>query len=203
MKRYRTMILIAAAAVLAAVVLPNALAQTGGGASPTRVAVCDVISILRDYEKAKGVTAGLESLRDEIKEKDQQRQQEIESLQLELQSYRTDSEQFRQTRDKIERLAIERKAWLEYQKAVALREHHQQYREIYDEILNKVQQVAEQSGYDMVLFRSQQQLLPTQSTGQLLEEIERRKVLYSSARVDITPVVLESLNAEYAAASGS
>ncbi|MGC9454439.1 MAG: OmpH family outer membrane protein [Phycisphaerae bacterium] len=202
MKRYRRLIILCSAAIIAAVVLPHALAQSGQFASPTRVAVCDVVSIFRDYDKAKNIIADLESRREQIQQEDQQRQQQLEDLQMELQSYTPGSDQYVQTRNEMERLAIDRKAWLEYQQAVALREHHEKTREIYTEIINKVRQVAEQSGYDLVLFRSQQTISPTQSTGQLLEEIERRQVLYSSDRVDITPVVLDALNAEYTGGRG-
>lgn len=202
MKRNHVILAVCSAAVLAALVLPHALAQPGAMASPTRVAVCDVVSIFRDYDKARNIISDLEAKRDSIMQEDQQRQQQMENLRMELESYRPGSQQFIETRNEMERLAVDRKAYLEYQQAVTLREHHERTREIYDEIIRKVRQVAEQSGYDLVLFRSQNVMPPTQSTGQLLEEIERRQVLYSSDRVDITQVVLDALNAEYAGGRG-
>ncbi|MFP3938389.1 MAG: OmpH family outer membrane protein [Phycisphaerae bacterium] len=197
MKRSRTIIVVCLVAVAAAVVLPHALAQPYQNSSPTSVAACDVVSIFRDYDKARNIISDLESRRQEIEQEDQQRRQQLEDLQMELESYRPGSEQYMETRNEMERLAIDRKAWLEYQQAVAMREHHEKTREIYGEILRKVRQVAEQSGYDLVLYRSQRNISPTQSTSQLLEEIESRQVLYSSDRVDITSVVLDALDAEY------
>ncbi len=200
MKRRNAVIIAVSVTICAAVLLPHAFGQNNQGAPPTRVAVCDVVHIFGEYEKAQNIIAELEAKRQSIERENNQRQQQMANLQAELESYRPGSEQFAKTRDQIERLAIEHQAWLEYQRAITMRKHHQRTRDIYDEILKKVRQVAEHSGYDLVLFRSQEAVMPTQSTSELLEEIERRQVLYASPRIDITDVVLDGLNAGYEAA---
>ena len=81
-----------------------------------------------------------------------------------------------------------------------MREHHRLTRDMYDEIRRMVAQVARDNGFQLILYREKEEQ-PTENTPELLQQIERRKVLYCDDEVDITAPVLTRLNQTYTSGS--
>jgi len=94
---------------------------------------------------------------------------------------------------------MEHKIWMEMKNADLLREHRRYTKQLYEEILAVVAQVAKQRGIDVVLY-VEREVVQTEDTRELLTMIERRKVLYASDQVDLTQTVLARLNEAYRAA---
>jgi Skp family chaperone for outer membrane proteins len=99
-------------------------------------------------------------------------------------------------------LAIDRHGFLSYQDELAKRETYRCTKEVYLDVLDAVEKVAKERGFQLVLFKES----PDQATrnyDELLEQVSRRKVLYSDPSLDITNEVLKRLNRDYAIKKGT
>lgn len=199
MKASRMYLLVVAAILGGAIVLSHSLAQdpapTGVG---TRVAVCDVVQVFNSYTRAKDLTTTLNDKRQEVKAEADKRTSVIESIQLELQGLLPGSKEYERKFNDVQRMAIERKAWLQYQEALVMRDHHRLTKEMYEQIIEMISQVARERGIQIVLYRMRSEL-ESKETRELLQQIERRRVLYAADGIDMTETVLNRLDEKYRA----
>jgi Skp family chaperone for outer membrane proteins len=201
MKSPRSRVLTAAALLVAVLFLVSALAQPAE--APTapplaRVGTCDIVELFTNYQRAKDLTTQLNERRQAITAERDKRTKAINALQAELENYKKDSPKYEQTVDEIQRLGIEAKAYLEYQDALALREHRKLTKEMYAEIKAVIARVAKQRGLNVVLQR-ESDTLDTDNPTEMLRQIYTRKVLFTEDGLDITDVVLTALNQAYRA----
>ena len=77
-----------------------------------------------------------------------------------------------------------------------MREHHRLTKEMYEEINKVIAAVARDRGVQVV-FYAERESLQTRDTPELLQLIERRKVLYADPSVDMTEEVLTRANEGY------
>ena len=202
MKTSKTLLLAVGALAAWTILLGNLGAQPRRDAKAvlTRVAVCDVAEVFNNYKRAKDLTAKLDARRQRIKSENEKRGKAIEALQMELEGLKEGSKKYEQTFNEIQRLTIEREAWLQFEDSLALRDHHRLSREMYEEIVAMVAAIAKSKGLDLVLYR-EGKTPPTQNITELLRVIRARKVLYSAETIDITEETLRSINQNYSRAS--
>jgi len=170
-------------------------AETAAGA--TSVAVCDIESIFRDYDRATDLLEKLNDERDRIKNEYQQRSKAAQALEMELEALKEGSQEYEARLEEIQRLRIESNTYLQLSEAMIRRKHHRLTEDIYQEILNGIAQVAQEGGIDLVLYRDEQIAEGSKDAMELLGQIRNRKVLYSRDGLDITQAVLEKLNRAY------
>lgn len=202
MKNPKTLLLVIGALAAWTILLGNLGAQTGREirAMPTRVAVCDIAEVFNNYKRAKDLTAKLDARRQRIKNENTKRGKAIEALQMELESLKENSKKYEQTFDEIQRLSIERQAWLQYEDSLAIRNHHRLTKEMYEQTLAMVNVIAKAKGLDLVLY-CEGKIPPTQNITELLRVVRARKVLYSADTIDITEETLRRINETYTKAS--
>ncbi len=162
----------------------------------TRVAVCDVVEVFNNYERAKDLTAKLNLRRKGIQAENKKRKNAIDEIGDELNRLKEGGDEYEKRLSEMQRLTIDRKAWLQFQEARALREHHRLTKAMYEEIIKAIEAEAKSKGYDLVIYAERGGLRST-DTPSLLQEIAQRKVLYFADRVDITSTVLARLNRTY------
>ena len=198
MKNSKTLLLTVGALAAWAILLGTLGAQTRREtrAVPTRVAVCDIAEVFNNYKRARDLTARLDTRRRRIKSENEKRSKAIESLQMELEGLKEGSKKYEQTFNEIQRLTIERQAWLQFEDSLAVRDHLRLTKEMYDEILAMVVATAKGKGLDLVLYR-EGKTPPTQNITELLRAIRARKVLYSADTIDITEETLRRINETY------
>ncbi len=193
-----TLILLAAAAVAAVVVVPT-IGQTGASKTPTAGAVADFIEVFNNYERAKEASAQMNERMREIEAEDKNRGKKIDAVKMELESgYKPGSEQYEKRFADYQQMVIDRRVWREMQTKLVQRKHHRLSKQMYDEIHQMIRRVARDRGIDVVLFNRRDEP-QTQTTPDLLREIESRKVLYARDGLDVTMVVLQRLNEAYKA----
>ena len=202
MKSSKTLLLAVGALAAWAILLGTLGAQTRREtrAVPTRVAVCNIAEVFNNYKRAKDLTARLDARRRRIKSENEKRSKAIESLQMELEGLKEGSKKYEQTFNEIQRLTIERQAWLQFEDSLAVRDHLRLTKEMYDEILAMVVATAKGKGLDLVLYR-EGKTPPTQNITELLRAIRARKVLYSADTIDITEETLRRINKTYTKAN--
>lgn len=197
----RTHILWLSVLAVGGVMMARLHAQPGAAAPSTRVAVCDVVDIFNNYQRAKDLTATLNERRQGIKLENEKRGKEIDAIKMELEGLRKGSKEYEKRFNEMQRRTIDRQAWLQYEEALAVREHHRLTQEMYEQIRKMIATIATSRGFQIVLFRDPEDLT-SQNTSELLRLINMRKVLYSDSSVDITEETLRSLNAAYKATRG-
>jgi len=178
-------------------------AQQSGGAAgaPTRVAVCDVANVFNHYQRAKAEETKFEARRKAVKDERDKRSKEIEQIQADLKILKPSSVEHQQKLNKMEKLAIDLRAWLQYQDTIAARDHHRLTSSMLTEAMNIITQVARERGIQLVLYREGPSP-ETKTTAELLRIIRNRKVLYAADTIDITNECIRRLNANYARRSG-
>lgn len=188
-----TLIVVAAAGLVIATHL-DAQPEARKPAGP--IAVCNVVQILNNCQKAKDLTAKLNKQTKEIGQEDEKRAKAIEQLNEELKGAAPGSAAYEQHFAEKQRLLIYREAWLKFEQGKAMRTHQKLSREMYAEVQKAVGIVARSRGFKIVLHQRRGRLRG-KNTAELLGEISQRKVIYSDETIDITDSVLASLNAAY------
>jgi Skp family chaperone for outer membrane proteins len=188
------MLVAVAFAVIVSINSPISFAQVSGSGSS--VVVCNVVSVFNDYDRAKDLSEDFRKRSEAITHERDKRAARIKAMQQELEGLEPGSDDYESILQNVQREAIEAEAWQQYKMTLAARDHHRLTTEMYEEILKMVQVIAEQQGYTLVLFREGRST-QTESLQQLLGQVENRKVLYNSPRIDITQIVLGRLNQQY------
>jgi len=197
MKVYRIYLLISVALVCGAFAWSQAVPPGAGqgGAGPS-VAVCDITQLFNNYQRAKDLSGQFEQRRTTLRLENDNRGKELDKAKAELDGYKLGSEAYEKKFNEIQKLTLDRKSWLEYQETVVMRDHHRLTREMYDEVTKMIGRLAKDRNIRLVLFRERDQI-ESDNTPQLLNQIERRKVLYADDGIDITDQVLGRLNEAY------
>ncbi len=199
MKAARVYVLVIAVLLGGAVLLDRSFAQppsTAGG--PTKVAVCDVVKVFKNYNRAKDLTAALNGKRETVTAEAEKRLQAINTIGMELEELVRGSKEYERRFNEARRLTIERTVWLKFEEDLMMRDHHRLTKEMYQETIKMVGLIAQERGVQIVLSRMSEDL-QSENTPQLLQQIERRKALYATDDVDMTDTVLKRLNEAYRA----
>ncbi len=202
MKSPKTLLMVIGALAAWAILLGNLGAQPRREirVMPTRVAVCDIFEVFNNYKRTKDIAVKLDAHRQQIKNENIKRGKALDSLQLELDSLKESSKKYEETLNEIQRLSIERQAWLTFRASLAARDHHRLTKEMYEEALAMVATIAKAKGLDLVLFH-EGKIPPTQNSEDLRRAVQARKILYSADTIDITKETLRRINEAYSKAT--
>lgn len=195
--RNNKFVLVCAFASLAIMAWAGAQAASSMQAEPTSVAVANVQKIFNNLKqrqslenKAKAHLKGLESQQNSKK-------QSIKTLQDQLGVLQPGSKAYSQKQSQLEKEAIGYKVWLNYQKKKISRDSALKVEALYRKVVASVQQVAQNQGYDIVLYADRSPEFHYSNKNQLSAEIRMRQVLWASDSVDITDQVVQSMNNHY------
>ena len=158
MKTSRVVLIGTLAAMAGAVLLNQSFAQprpaaTGAAAAPAgmRVAVCDVVKVFGNYQKAKDLEAKMVENRRDLKAEDDKRAKQIESTEQTLKALNPNSPDYTSTLNDLTEQTIARETWQKFQVAKEDKERIRLTEEMYREIINLAGQIAKEQGYQIVL----------------------------------------------------
>ena len=187
------------AMVVAVFLLSRSLAQDSPAAmGPTKVGVCDVSQVFEGYARGQELTGEFLKRGEKLQAEDEQRLKAIDNLTGELEGLLEGSGEYASRFNQVQRLKIDRAVWMQYEKALAERDRLRLTKEMYDQIIAVVGKIAAQRGIDIVLYYKAEEG-KAETRAQLLQQMELRKVIYSSKAVDITKDVLTAVNGTYRA----
>jgi Skp family chaperone for outer membrane proteins len=161
-----------------------------------RVAVCDMQRVFSEYNRAKDLLSKLNDKRQALAAEDEQRGKAIDALQVELAGLKPGSAEYEARRDQAERQQIDRAVAMQVGESALRREHRRLTIDMYTEITQAVGAVAQERGFNLVLYRDGP-LVDTDETLELLAQIRSRKLLYCDESLDVSTEVLARLNATY------
>jgi Skp family chaperone for outer membrane proteins len=168
---------------------------------PTVTAVVDVSAVLNNLDQKLQVEAELQAQVDAGNAELRAREEQIRQLQADLQLMSPGTAAFDAKRDEFDHKVVELQTMQNYQKQRVNREYSRQFGRLYTGILEAIDRVAQNSGYDLVLFKEQDVDFANVPREQLPGVIQSRKVLYSSGALDITEQVQTMMNNEFRSAT--
>ena len=199
MKAIHICLLVIAGLLIGAIAADRSFAQpelkTTG---PT--AVCDIMQVFNECNRGRELSAQnikeLEAIKVEVDKRDAEIKGLVALLQRE--DLVKTGPQYEQTLDKHTMALLQREAYLKVTKQKLLRKRHKLTVEMYRQILQKIQTVAQRRGIHIVLFRERKGFA-SRDMQDLYQKIASRKVLYWDDKLDMTTVVLAGVNAAYSA----
>ena len=183
--------------VMANVVLLATLpseAQVAGAQSS--VAVCDVVKVFKEYNRAKAMQAELEGQRKSMETQNLRRQKALKSMDTALKGINPGTPKHAEELNKLRRAAIEHKVWLEMEQAQILNKHRLLMRDMYDSLRKTVAAIAKARGVTLVLQMDGASLTGRNSQ-EMMTQISGRKVIYAGPQIDITDELIQKLNETY------
>ena len=100
-------------------------------------------------------------------------------------------------RDQLRKKTIELGVELKYRQSQLQIEQALQLEKLYRKMVNMIERLAKQSGYDLVLFKDKLPRVEGANAQQLIGMMNMRKVLYASEQLDLTKQVTQRLNNEF------
>jgi Skp family chaperone for outer membrane proteins len=174
------------------------LARSGGQSAGTRAVCVDVVRIFNEYQRQKDLSEEMKQLQDKLQLESDERKRRIDTQQATLDAMNPNDPAYVGKMREMVKMQIEYKNWFELKQAEMTREIAVWSARIYTEILNAIEQIAMQDGYDVVLYRDEFEPI-TSDPETIREQIRGRKVLYCSPAADITDIALKKLNDDYRA----
>lgn len=199
MKTIRILLPVVAAILGAFLLLEDSSAQPRGARTPaTSVAVCDIMDLLNNYERAKDVVARLTTASERIQREGKARGEKIQETNQQLDSLKLGSPEYRKVLAEMEKDQVYLAAWLKMQTGRSMREHHRLTKLLYTDIRTAIGKVAKARGIQIVLAFNRRDM-PTNTSVQLAQLIDSRKVIWRDDAIDLTDAVLTKLNKDYKA----
>ncbi len=177
--------------------LARSEAQTAAGTAPVKVAVCNLVQVFGEYQRAKDLTKDLDDQRMALEAENKKRTERSAELRTELEGYKVGSPKHDETLQKAQRHEIDRRVWIQMQQEAMLRKHRRLTEEMYKDIRAAVAAVAKDREIEVVVQLESGDLAGAQNIQELVSQMDRQKVLYAAPQADITALVLQRLNEGY------
>lgn len=163
--------------------------------SPAVVATVDLERVLTGIGAFGRANERLEALGEQLDTEDEAMRQEIADLQADLEFLPAGSENSLETQRKIHWLAHRRRAFLEFAQRKISVEQSRTLRTLYDQVISEIQQMSDESAFDVVLVNDSASPMPDQLTEQeLMRQISSRRILHAGRRIDITDELIRRLD---------
>lgn len=188
--------------IVAVTVFFTALAGAKAGhmlaAQPTKVAIIDVVKVRNGLEEAKQVAAEIEDELRKAETEQKGRIEEIEALREDLGILAPDTDAYQEKQQQLLLRSVEAKAWQEVAKAQLNAEHAIQLEALYRKIVKASQDIATVHGHDMVIAKERNINFKNAKPQEIDAIIALRKILWSRDDMDITELVIQKMNNDFA-----
>lgn len=196
-KGWRTGLLVGVAAAAVFFGAAGVLHAQGKPRATCCVAVVDVGQLFNEYDRMKSAQDELKVLQDRLQRENDDRKQKSDMLEATLDKMDRDDPTYVKKMSEVLESRISHKTWFDFQQANMTREIALVTDRIYRDILAATKTIAENAGYDLVLYRDEYQ--PVTNPDDVQAQMRARKVIYANPSTDITEAVLGKLNADYRA----
>ncbi len=196
-QQWAIVILTGAAICAAALTFGTSLqANTANNRANSSVAVVDVGFVFGEYQRQKDLIEEVGALQQQLEAENDTRKGAIDTLGAELDSLDPEDPTYVvRTRDML-KMQIEYKNWVDLKQADMAREVGVWSTTIYQDIRTATAKVAERDGWDLVLYKGEFER-HSLDPEVIKNQIRSIQVLYASSGVDITQIVLDTLDNDY------
>ncbi len=198
----------AVALTLAAATIVVAAVATGQvallSAEPSAVAVVDWTRVMQGLEERSTIEQRFQGRLQELQQEGRERQERIQRLMDELQGpLGQAAEDFHEKQAELQEARMEHEVWAQFQQRQVQVEMAREVDRMYRKMLEMVDEIAEDIGYDIVLnyeteprFRLDGNVPAPQA---LEQQIRMRGVIYAADAADITDQVVQRMNTAFEA----
>ncbi|MFA7237988.1 MAG: OmpH family outer membrane protein [Phycisphaeraceae bacterium] len=189
------------AVVVAAVTLTMGLRLQGQNAAAvaTRVAVVNVDKVFNDLGERSKIEADINTRISDLQKWLQDQNKDIEAMKADLGILKPDTAEYNKKLDALTKAAISAKVESDFRQRQIEQEKAIQLENLYRKMIDAVERVAKNDGYDLVLFKDN---IPESLRGanqqQIAQILQVRKCLYAAPQLDLTDRVKTMLNNDYA-----
>ena len=173
--------------------------QGGARPAPVTVAVVNVLKVMNSATEKADIEAELVALVEKFQEDVQKRQQEIKSLQDDIEILNKGTAARKAKQEELQKKAIHLDSWGKFEQRKNEVERIVRYEALYRKVLDEIAVIAERDGYDLVLYNDYSKDLNVQTGQQLQANILLRKLVYVKGELDMTDQVIQQLDNKYAA----
>ncbi len=195
-KSVKTMLmLVAVTLVLGTGVFVGAQA---GKARPVAVGVVDVQRVFDALAEKVQADADLQTKADRLQQEGQERERKIQDLQKDLEVLAAPgSPAHAQKQDELEKMAIEFQTWRNFQSQKLQRERAVRYEQLYRKMSESLGKLAKENGFDLVMFKEGPFDTRNVKPEQLGTVIQLRKVLWAADDLELTDMLVQRMNNEF------
>lgn len=172
-------------------------------ARPHQIGLIDMAYVFNNYQKFKdlqeGVQAGLKSTQDQAQKLIDQMKAEGERIKSG--EIKQDSPEYRQIEAKLIGFQAQLDAMGKVAQADNLRKEAEIYKQIYLEVQENIKIYANAYGYTLIIRFDRENVADSTDPQQVLQRLTRQ-VVYHRSEDDLTEVILNHMNAQYAKTSG-
>jgi len=170
-------------------------AQSKGDTPSSKIGIVSILKVFRDSKRSDAHRTEINAGRNRIRAELQTLSKEIEAQEAGLKALKPESSDYLAQRkgliDKQTRLEAEQK----FYKEQARLKQYKWSKELYQDILLIISELAKEKGLDLVLEKDEIDLLAL-SVNEISQTISTHKVLYSGGCIDITDEVVARLDKE-------
>ncbi|MEM0915446.1 MAG: OmpH family outer membrane protein [Planctomycetota bacterium] len=178
----------------------TAVRGQAGQATPTAVAVVDVEQVFQSLKAQTEFEADIQRQREALAQEAQSKQASAQAIQDDLEMLTAGTPAYDEKQALLERAAIDLQVWQRYEEVKLARQAQTQIERLYRDVVDAIERIATESGYDVVLLEQERESLQAENIQQLLGQIGTRKVLFAASKVDLTDTVIRRMNNEFDAA---
>lgn len=197
-KNHRSLALFLAL-LIPAVFVAGVVGQQAGRvrAQPTAVAVVDIEAVFAGLQEKTLLEANMQSQAERVKTEHEQAQNDLRSLQGDLDLLDPAGEAYRRKQAEVQQAVIQFQVTREYHNQRLARTQVGNIEHLYRKTLDAAGRVATDNGYDLVIFKEKAPDFTGANAQQISTQIQVRKLLWSSDRVDLTQQVTQRMNSEF------
>lgn len=196
MNRRSTVIVTAFAAVVL-LAWAGAYAANQLAAKPTAVAVVDIEQVFNQLKQKQAIEADFRSKADGLQAEEKQMKTKISDLQAQLDLLPPTEDSYKQKEAELQKAVLELRVWVQFQQAQQAREQAIQLENLYRKTTETIGAVAQQSGYDLVLFKEGMPTFEGANAQQIMAQVSFRKVLWAADASDLTNAIITRMNNEF------
>ena len=156
-----------------------------------KIGIVDISKVFEKYNKRIDLDQQLKEQEKEFQDEINKKRKEMIDLDEETQLLDLGSESRSKNEELLERKNVELEGYAKFAERQLLKKYKDFFQNTYDEVVKKVKEIGKQENFDLIIKRED----PDLESGQI--KIGIRTVIYHSKAVDITPSIIESLNAAY------
>lgn len=191
----RTAVVLMAALTVIALGIGGATAASALQARPTAVAVVDIQQTFENLKQQQQVRADLQTRQEALRQQQEAKRKEVSSLQTDLDMLQEGTAAYEQKAAERDKAVIDLQVWQEYESRKLRIDEQLRIEQLFRQVNETIQRVAEDNGFDVVLFKNQVLNLPGQQQNQ--QQLNIRIVAWNSDAIDLTTQVIQRMNNEY------
>jgi len=182
-----------AGVVIMAMVYEYSQAQPKADTPSLKIGIVSIMKIFRECKRSATYRAEFLTWQDRIREELKKLSKEIEAQEAALKALKQDSSDYLAQRKEMIDKRASLQAQQDFNKEQAILKEYRWSKELYNDILQIISELAEQKGLDLVLEKDEIDVLSL-SVNEISQTISTHKVLYSGGCVDISDEVVARLD---------